>query len=194
MTTTVEAAAPPRGIEPLVDLIDHAVTLDSVEATTDAVQEGMSRLIRDGELSLPPELRRPGGDHYARRLVYRSGEHGYVVVAMIWGAGQRTPLHDHAGTWCVEGVLEGRIQVTQFDLTARSEERCRFRRMESVETGVGAAGSLIPPFEYHTIANARDQTSITLHVYGSDLTHCGIFEPQPDGHYRRHEKTLGYDN
>lgn len=194
MTTTVDTAARQRGIEPLVDLIDRAVTLGSVEAITHAVQDGMSRLIRDGALSLPPELRRPEADHYARRLVYRSDQHGYVVVAMIWGPGQRTPLHDHAGTWCVEGVLEGSIEVTQYHLLARSDERCRFRPMDSVRTGVGAAGSLIPPFEYHALANARDQASITLHVYGNDLTRCSVFEPEPDGLYRQRQKTLSYDN
>lgn len=194
MTTPTTETAAPRGIELLVELIDRAVTLDGVEATTHAVQQGMSSLIRGGVLRLPPELRRANGDHYARRLVYRSPEHGYVVVAMIWGPGQRTPLHDHAGTWCVEGVLEGRIEVTQYDLVARDEDRCSFEVVESIETGVGAAGSLIPPYEYHTIANARDAASITLHVYGNDLTHCGVFEPDPTGTYHRREKTLSYDN
>lgn len=193
-TATTAAAAPPRGVEPLIELIDRAVGLDGVEATTRAVQQGMSRLIHDGALALPRELRRTAADHYARRLVYRSGDHGYVVVAMVWGPGQKTPLHDHAGTWCVEGVLEGRIEVTQYDLLERDGDRCRFRRIDSVCTGVGAAGALIPPFEYHTIANARDAASITLHVYGGDLTHCSIFEPQPDGFYREHEKSLSYDN
>jgi predicted metal-dependent enzyme (double-stranded beta helix superfamily) len=194
MTTTAEAAAPPRGIEPLVHLVDGAVGLGGVAAITRAVQEGLSRLIHDGALALPRELRRTEPGHYARRLVYRSGEHGYVVVAMVWGPGQRTPLHDHAGTWCVEGVLEGRIEVTQYDLVAREGGRCRFRRMDSVSTGVGAAGALIPPFEYHTIANAREQASITLHVYGGDLTRCSVFEPEPDGLYRERHKDLAYDH
>jgi len=194
MTTTTDTAAPQRGIEPLVRLVDRAVGLAGVEQITRAVQQGMSRLIHDGALELPPELRRVEDGHYARRLVYRSGDHGYVVVAMVWGPGQRTPLHDHAGTWCVEGVLEGRIEVTQYDLLERAGDRCRFRRIDSVCTGVGAAGALIPPFEYHTIANARDRASITLHVYGGDLTRCSVFEPEPDGRYREREKTLGYDN
>jgi len=197
MTTsadTAPTAAPPRGIEPLIELVDRAVGLDGVAATTRAVQEGMSRLIHDGELALSGELRRTAPGHYARRLVYRSGDHGYVVVAMVWGPGQKTPLHDHAGTWCVEGVIEGRIEVTQYDLLERHGDRCRFRRIDSVCTGVGAAGALIPPFEYHTIANARDEASITLHVYGGDLTRCSVFEPEPDGRYRVSEKSLAYDN
>lgn len=192
--TATATAAPPRGIEPLIELIDQAVDLDGVEAITHAVQEGMSRLIREGALSLPAGLRQPVPGHYALRLAYRSGDRGYVVVAMTWGPGQRTPLHDHAGTWCVEGVLEGRIEVTQFDLVAREDDRCRFERMDSVRTGVGAAGALIPPFEYHTIANALERPSITLHVYGSDLTHCHVFEPDGEGLYREREKSLSYDN
>ena len=41
---------------------------------------------------------------------------GYSVVVMVWDRNQGTPLHDHAGVWCVECVYRGRIRVTSFDL------------------------------------------------------------------------------
>lgn len=188
-----ETTAPPRGIEPLMELLDGAVTLGSVEEITRVVQLGLSRLIHAGELSLPAALRRTAEGHYARRLVYRSDELGYVVVAMIWDRGQGTPLHDHSGAWCVEGVLEGRILVTQFDLVGEEDGICRFERRDAMETGVGSAGALIPPFEYHTIANAREEPTITLHVYGRDMETCGVFEPRGDGTWLRREKALSYD-
>ena len=35
---------------------------------------------------------------------------------MTWGPGQGTPVHDHGGLWCVEGVVEGQIAVTRYDV------------------------------------------------------------------------------
>ena len=58
----------------------------------------------------------------------------------------------------------------------------------------GTAGALIPPFEHHILANLQpDRTSLTLHVYGGEMDHCSIYEPDADDLWRRHEKQLGYD-
>lgn len=183
------------GCETLIEGLDRAIGGETgVPAITHAVQDLLSELILGGAVHLPAEVCRPVTGHYARRLVHRSDDLGYVVVAMIWGPGQATPLHDHAGTWCVEGVYRGEIEVTRFDLVESEGERCRFERHESVWSGVGAAGSLIPPYEYHSIANPAAESSITLHVYGGDLLQCTAFEPLGGDWYRRSRRELTYDS
>ncbi len=58
----------------------------------------------------------------------------------------------------------------------------------------GEAGCLIPPFEYHTLANASPgRTSLTLHVYGGEMSQCHVFEPAGDGMFRRVTHDLSYD-
>ena len=111
---------------------------------------------------------------------------------MTWGPGQRTPLHDHAGIWCVEGVVQGRMDVTQYDLVETAGTAYRFEAKGCVHAAVGSAGCLIPPFEYHVLANALDEPSITLHVYGGEMTSCHVFEPAGSGRYVRCERALGY--
>ncbi len=65
----------------------------------------------------------------------------------------------------------------------------------TVAAGPGNAGSLIPPFEYHTIKNSlADDTSVTIHVYGQELTQCSIFEPEDDVWFVRHTRMMTYDN
>ncbi|MEM9290372.1 MAG: cysteine dioxygenase family protein [Acidobacteriota bacterium] len=184
-----------QGSKQLVETLDSCVALGEPQAIADTMQARLSELILSGAIRLPDELREPANGHYARRLLYRSPRWGYVVVAMVWGPGQATPLHDHAGTWCVEGVLEGRIQVTRYDLKERDQSLCRFERHETLYTGIGTAGALIPPFEYHTLANDRSRrSSITIHVYGEDMQACTIFEPQErEGWYREQVKPLSYD-
>ena len=183
-----------EGCDEMVRVVDEAIRQPTTEGLTGALKNGLSELIKSGRLALPPELRTTCGEHYARRLLYKSDELGYVVVAMIWGPKQGTPLHDHAGTWCVEGVLEGEIEVTQYDLQEDDGLRLRFERQEAQHTTVGAAGSLIPPFDYHTIVNARgDSSAITIHVYGEEMKSCTIFEPVAADWYEKKTKPLSYD-
>ena len=59
-----------------------------------------------------------------------------IAVVMTWGPGQRTPLHDHAGIWCVEGVVEGRMDVTQYDLVEQTHDAYRFEAKGCVHAAV----------------------------------------------------------
>lgn len=182
-----------EGAERLVSSLDRAVQHDTVQEITCQVKDSLSRLIRAGEVSLPEKICCPLPDCYARRLVHRSPDWGYEVIAMIWGPGQRTPLHDHAGIWCVEGVFQGEIEVCQYDLVESRGNLFRFKRCDVAHAHLGESGSLIPPYEYHTIANPLpDKTSITIHVYGGGMDQCHTFAPLDDGWFRREQKQLQY--
>ncbi|HVC19178.1 MAG TPA: cysteine dioxygenase family protein [Vicinamibacterales bacterium] len=178
----------------LLTAIDAAVRPDDEPAAITArVKAGLEQLIQRGAVPLPGRFRQPRPDGYARRLLHRDPAGRYTVVVMTWGAGQGTPLHDHAGIWCVEGVVQGCMTVRQFDLVGDEGGACRFVEKGAVAAAVGSAGCLIPPFEYHTLANARsEETSVTLHVYGGEMDHCHIFAPRPDGSYERQRRALSY--
>jgi 3-mercaptopropionate dioxygenase len=178
----------------LVARLDAAVKLGDTGAITASIKRELESAIQAREITLPERFHRTRPDGYARRLLYRSEPLGYSAVVMTWAPGQRTPLHDHAGIWCVEGVVEGRMDVTQYDLIEESSDRYRFEARGCVHAAVGSAGCLIPPFEYHILANAIDRPSITLHVYGGDMTTCHVFEPAGDGRYIRTARALGYDD
>jgi predicted metal-dependent enzyme (double-stranded beta helix superfamily) len=160
---------------------------------THAVKDTLERVLTSGSLELPAALVAPRPDRYARRLLHKSDAHGYTILVMTWGPEQSTPLHDHAGMWCVEGVLSGHIDVTQYELLEQRGDRHRFRRQGTVSANVGNAGALIPPFEYHTIANPSPaETAVTVHVYAGEMTHCTIFAPAADGWHDRQERELSY--
>ncbi|HZD52311.1 MAG TPA: cysteine dioxygenase family protein [Woeseiaceae bacterium] len=196
MTSTATPAATPfAGLSELVALIDAAVARDDVTETVETIKADLCRLLRSGRIELPPPLTRRVQDHYARRLVHRDRARNYSVVVMTWGPGQCTPIHDHSGMWCVEGVWVGSIDVQQYELVEASAGGFRFEPRNSYQAGVGSAGCLIPPYEYHSISNAcSDTTAVTLHIYGGEMACCNVFERQSDGRFRRISRPLPYDD
>jgi len=174
-----------------LDAVIHAERIDRVPELVKAI---LVDSMQGGTLAVPDSFRSPIEGTYARRLLHRDPEGQYTMVVMTWGPGQKTALHDHAGIWCVECVVDGRMEVAQFDLRAEHDGRYEFAERSRVVAGRGSAGCLIPPFEYHTLGNAAATPSITLHVYGGEMDHCHVFEPEADGSYRRVRKELAYHN
>ena len=190
MTSTSSEA-----LRALIDNLDRAVALEDCAAVAERIKSDLSESILSRSLRLPERFRRPVSECYARRLLHRDPDLRFTAVVMTWGPGQGTPLHDHAGIWCVEAVVEGAMEVTQFSLLDDEGARCRFERETRVRAEVGESGCLIPPFEYHVLQNAYpDRTSITLHVYGGEMNRCCTFEPMDDGWHQRREKTLRYND
>lgn len=180
--TTSTALREPVGCRELIEALDQAVAGQTdYESITCRVRDTLVRLIHEGGIDLPEQLRRPAPNSYARRLIHSDPEVGYTALSMVWGPGQSTPVHDHAGLWCVEGVIQGRIEVTQYRLVESEGTRMRFERQTPDVAGVGSAGRLIPPYDYHTIGNALpDRPSVTIHIYGGEMDHCNIFQPVDD--------------
>ncbi|MBW3549787.1 MAG: cysteine dioxygenase family protein [Proteobacteria bacterium] len=182
------------GHDKLVTALDAAVGRGDEHEVTAALRDTLCRLIRDRDVSLPPCVHEPIDDHYARREIYRSPDLGYSVVAMTWGPGQGTPVHDHCGLWCVEGVWDGELEITQFELLERDGERFRFRAAGGMQAGPGSAGSLIPPHEYHTIRNtSADHVAISLHIYKAPMDTCSAFVPHEGEWFARRDQALDTD-
>lgn len=182
-----------QGLTELIDRLDAAVQLGDVQTITARVKGDLSELLSRSALTLPETYWRTRDDSYARRLLHHDPDRGYSAVVMTWAPGQCTPLHDHGGLWCVEGVVDGTMQVTQYDLIDEADGTYGFIERGRISAGVGTAGSLIPPSDYHVLGNALpDRPSLTLHVYGGDLTSCHVFLPRADGRYERQDRCLRY--
>lgn len=178
----------------LVAELDAAIRDRTVKDLTHALRTTLCRIIRTGAIRLPDVVYAPVAGHYARRELYRSTELGYSVIAMTWGPGQGTLVHDHSGMWCVEGVIHGDIEIVQYELISREGELFRFEQRGTINAGAGSAGSLIPPHEYHTIANpSTEETAVSLHIYSGCMTCCSVFKPLGGHWYQREQKSLALD-
>ena len=188
----------PAGASPtirtLVPRLEACLAAGATQDVVRAVQQLLSRAIDVEGLTFPDVVGRTLQDHYARRLLYADRAERFVIVAMAWGPGQRTALHDHAGTWCVEAVVAGRMEIRRFELVGEGPGELRFEERETAIVARGSTGALIPPFEYHVFGNACDDaTAVTLHVYGGPMARCSIFELQANGAWVRRDKVLSYD-
>lgn len=178
----------------MIQQLDEAVRLGDPNAIANKIKEQLGSICVCTEFQLPDQMTECCPESYARRLLHHCPDLGYTVVVMTWGPGQKTGLHDHAGMWCVECVVEGELDVTQYDLTEAKDDRCRFQEEQTIRASVGDAGCLIPPYEYHVLANARsDRKAVTLHVYGGEMDHCNIYEPGDDGWWARQQRSLSYN-
>lgn len=182
------------GYSELVHRLDAAVEGASPDVITARVKADLEDLLSHAALALPARFREPRSDCYARRLLHQDPRGRYTAVVMTWGPGQCTAVHDHGGLWCVEGVVDGEMLVTQYDVTPLEDGLFDVKPAgATLHAAVGSAGRLIPPIDFHVLGNAlADTPSVTLHVYGGSLDGCRVFVPRPDGRYEQQTRQLQY--
>lgn len=180
-------------VDGFIARLDEAMKCADDESLCSAVKDALKRQFSEDPDMLDARFTTPTEGTYARRLLHRCPQNRYSVVVMVWGRGQGTPLHDHAGQWCVECVYRGRIRVVSYEEVGRGPSgRHLFRQQEAVVAGEGSAGALIPPFEHHTIENAGDDPAVTIHVYRGELTWSNIFVQHEDGTFEKVRRELSY--
>ncbi|GAA5804266.1 hypothetical protein HPULCUR_009753 [Helicostylum pulchrum] len=58
---------------------------------------------------------------YTRNLV-DDGNGKFNLMILAWSKGQKSPIHDHAGSHCVMKILDGELEETQFDWPSSSAD------------------------------------------------------------------------
>ena len=153
-----------------------------------SVEDSLIKLFNSGyKLQDKYRQENPDDTKYARHLFHIAEDRRYSIVSMVWAAEQFSPIHDHGNCWCVECVMEGEFEVTPFELIEeRQDGSVILEKLPAIYCATGGTGSLIPPFEYHVAGNpSKTEKAVTLHVYGGAYDRCTLFEPNPDGSYRK---------
>jgi cysteine dioxygenase len=101
---------------------------------------------------------------YARHRVFRN-EFAELLV-LCWRPGQRTPIHDHNGSYGAVRVCEGVMWETMFDL---DETRTLFYKSAREWRPGEVTGADIP--DIHQLGNPEvsGQHLVTLHLYAPPL-------------------------
>ena len=134
------------------------------EQTAQLVAAQLRRHLPAAEDILTPEQRLGDPDRYIGHTLHVEPDGAFSILAIIWRPGQITRIHDHM-TWCVFGVLQGTEHEEVFDADLNLIARTQ-----------GAAGDVngfAPPGDIHRVHNTGDETAISLHIYGTDVTRIG---------------------
>jgi 3-mercaptopropionate dioxygenase len=136
-------------------------------AIAERVADHLRDLVRGGPF-LESEHRLAGADAPRANLVHVAPDGSFSLVALVWGPGQATCIHDHV-CWCVVGVLEGTEEETRYQLM-RDAEGAFLERGATVALRPGEVCALVPPDEdVHRVRNVGADVAISLHVYGADI-------------------------
>jgi cysteine dioxygenase len=171
MTTTAVAVlprrdmtdCPPAVMAPLFALLREAITPIDLDTLLGAV----------GALDVTPESLGDAihidTERYVRTLVFESAH--VAVFVMAWLPGQRSPIHDHAGSACAVRVVSGHAIEQKFEPNP-----------DGTVSPAGApypveAGSVTGSFDndIHTFGNAVDAPAsprdilVTIHAYSPPL-------------------------
>jgi predicted metal-dependent enzyme (double-stranded beta helix superfamily) len=118
---------------------------------------------------LPLEHRLGDPAEYYSHLLYTEPGGLFSIVALVWRPGQVTPIHDHV-TWCVFGVVQG---IEYEELFTVDEDGGCLVPAGAKENRTGEVSGFAPPGDIHRVRNAGDQTAISIHIYGTDVSRIG---------------------
>ena len=118
---------------------------------------------------------------FTRWLFERERDGRYTGLVMVWPAGYSTPIHDHAGLWGIELVLQGALGVEDYELGAGADAgQPRFVGTTVLEDGQSCAFEGTTGHAHRCTNLSARRPAVTLHVYGGLLETYRNFD-QVDG-------------
>ena len=155
---------PTARLSPLVSGVRTAVErhADWVETAQLVADQLRRHLPTPDVLTAAQRLGSPDG--YRGHTLHVEPDGSFSIVALVWRPGHLTRIHDHV-TWCAFGVIQGveHEELFDADLAVIGEN----------DNHVGDVSGFAPPGDIHRVHNTGEETAISIHVYGTDVTRIG---------------------
>jgi 3-mercaptopropionate dioxygenase len=151
-------------LSPLVAGIRDAVDTHADWAeTAQLVADQLRRHLPSPEV-LTAEQRLGSPESYRGHTLHVEPDGSFSIVGLVWRPGQITRIHDHV-TWCSFAVIQGVEHEELFDAD--------LNLVGQSDNHVGDVSGFAPPGDIHRVHNTADETAISIHVYGTDVTRIG---------------------
>jgi predicted metal-dependent enzyme (double-stranded beta helix superfamily) len=151
-------------LTPLVAGIRNAVESHAGWSETAELVAGRLRRHLPTPDVLTAEQRLGSPDDYRGHTLYVAPDGSFSIVGLVWRPGQFTRIHDHV-TWCVFGVIQGVEHEELFDAD--------LKLIGESDNHVGDVSGFAPPGDIHRVHNTGEETAISIHVYGTDVSRVG---------------------
>jgi predicted metal-dependent enzyme (double-stranded beta helix superfamily) len=156
-----------RPVSQLSDLVDGVRAAIDTQAdwsqTAQLVAGQLRRHLPTPDV-LTAEQRLGSPDGYRSHTLHVEPAGSFSIIALVWRPGQRTRIHDHM-TWCAFGVIQGVEHEDLFDADLKV--------IGSSDNHVGDVSGFAPPGDIHRVHNTGEETAISIHIYGTDVTRIG---------------------
>lgn len=115
---------------------------------------------------------------YTRTLLQKHAD--FELVAMQWAPGAVSELHDHGDARCWIAVVEGAIDVENFERldpgAVGSHAQLAFT--ESMRVSKGDVDHRLNRRELHRVSNTAERSAYSLQIYSPMLTEYHVFDAQ----------------
>ncbi len=161
---TATETLPATQLTQLVDGVRTAVDARADwSATAQLVAERLRRHLPTPEV-LTADQRLGSPDGYRSHTLHVEPDGSFSIIALVWRPGQVTRIHDHIA-WCAFGVIQGVEHEELFDAELNVIGRS--------DNHVGDVSGFAPPGDIHRVHNTGEETAISIHIYGTDITRIG---------------------
>ena len=111
---------------------------------------------------------------YTRNLIYRN--ECYEMMAICWGMGHHTPIHDHNGQEGWIKVIDGTVEEALYNVQMLDEESFIAELIRADQFLKGSVSHVNDQIAYHSIRNINRGRSVTLHLYSLPINQCNIYD------------------
>jgi cysteine dioxygenase len=144
-----------------LDTFQDAIPLEELHTTVQPLQLDLSNLTRYLHF---------GKKSYLRNLIHEGP--CYQALLLCWRSGQRSPIHDHAGSACALKVVQGKALETVF-------KRGPNGMIYACSSDIKGEGETVASFDadIHQISNLEPDGCdlVTLHIYSPPLLVMGKY-------------------
>jgi len=145
------------------DYIDHHAIVD-----TQALAEALAAATTWPGCPHASDVTGDGEATYLRIPLSNQHSRNYEGLLILWPPGHATPIHDHAGLWGLELVLDGALEVEAFSLSLQPSPQLVPR--DQAMLGIGDHAAFSGADYAHRCRNLSAQKpALSLHIYGGAL-------------------------
>lgn len=110
---------------------------------------------------------------YTRNLLHSDAT--FELMILCWDAGQESPIHNHAGSDCWMGVLDGKIEELHYEFPTGT---CTLEPTRSKTYEQGSVAFIRDEIALHLVRPVGGVPAASLHLYSTPIPSCQVYCPE----------------
>lgn len=116
---------------------------------------------------------------YTRNLISKGIADKYNLMALCWGEGHGSAIHDHADAHCFMKMLQGELQETRFAWPDKNNPDEPLKETGRSKMPLNGVCYINDSLGLHRVENpSHTEPAVSLHLYCPPFQQCGVFNQQ----------------